>query len=57
MSKHTAPQTASSIIHEITQGIREDFNYPDRNGQHRAIESFNPLTGAATRIYDTRAAA
>jgi len=34
--QHRAPQTPSSIVHDIGQGVIEGFEYRDRAGKYRA---------------------
>ena len=56
MSKHAAPSTSKSITADLHEGFMEGFGYWDRNGKHRAVEAFNPMTGITTRINDKAAA-
>lgn len=52
MSRHRGDYDGPVRDNDVATGIREDFWFPDRNGKHRAVEAFNPMTGITTRIND-----
>lgn len=54
MSRHRAEYGGAHRDKDVADGIREDFWYSDRNGKHREVEAFNPLTGITTRIKDAK---
>jgi len=56
MSKHLATTTIEATYSDLVHGIDENFTYCDRNGKHRVVEAFNPMTGITTRINDKAAA-
>jgi len=56
MSKHTAPTSLRTLAIELGYHSQYGINTPDRNGKHRVVEAFNPMTGITTRINDKAAA-
>ena len=56
MSKHTAPTTLKTLAVELAYHSAYGISTPDRNGKHRMVEAFNPMTGITTRINDKAAA-
>jgi len=42
--QHRAPQTPSSIVHDIGQGVIEGFEYRDRAGKYRAASINDGVT-------------
>jgi len=56
MSKHTAPTTLKTLAVELAYHSAYGISTPDRNGKHRMVEAFNPMTGITTRFHSTQEA-
>ena len=50
MSKHLAPTSLKTLATELAYHAQYGANTPDRNGKHRMVEAFNPMTGITTRF-------
>jgi len=54
MSKHAASPSFKAIFIESAHKELFGDQTPDRNGKHRMVESFNPMTGITTSFEATK---
>ena len=50
MSKHAAPMSNRTVYIESAYCDMFGVDTPERNGKHRAVESFNPMTGITNQF-------
>jgi len=54
MSKHAAPTAIKTLAIELGYHAQYGENTPDRNGKHRMVEAFNPMTGTTASFEATK---